>query len=197
MAATSNFQDSQVRQLKMYKFAPAWENEQIVFGAARPGYTNNKVQDWIEFMKCQDIKRVCCLLPEQQLASYSNLLGTYKQEFGNQLVSWTPIADFHLCDLETLTQKILPFLIEADKQNEKVVVHCSGGIGRTGHVLAAWLVSVRGLSNQAAIAAVKRTGRNPYEAAIAAVFRGRNPLKVVKELDVLLNDCRLPVHKLF
>ena len=179
----------------MYKFAPAWENEQVVFGAARPGYTNNKVLDWIEFMKYQDIKRVCCLLPDQQLAYYSGLLGTYKQEFGNQLVCWAPIADFHLSDLETLTQKILPFLIEADKQNEKVVVHCSGGIGRTGHVLAAWLVSVRGLSNQAAIAAVKRTGRNPYEAAIAAVLKGRNPWKVVKELDVLLNDCRLAVHK--
>ena len=179
----------------MYKFAPAWKNEQVVFGAARPGYTNNKVQDWIEFMKCQDIKRVCCLLPDQQLAYYSELLGTYKQEFGNQLVCWAPIADFHLSDLETLTQKILPFLIEADKQNEKVVVHCSGGIGRTGHVLAAWLVSVRGLSNQAAIAAVRRTGRNPYEAAIAAVLKARNPWKVVKELDVLLNDCRLAVHK--
>ncbi|MEH2394564.1 MAG: dual specificity protein phosphatase family protein [Nostoc sp.] len=179
----------------MYKFTPAWENEQIVFGAARPGYTNNKVQDWIEFMKCQDIKRVCCLLPDQQLAYYSGLISTYKQEFCNQLVCWAPIADFHLSDLETLTQKILPFLIEADKQNEKVVVHCSGGIGRTGHVLAAWLVSVRGLSNQAAIAAVKRTGRNPYEAAIAAVLKGRNPWKVVKELDVLLNDCRLAVHK--
>ncbi|MEH2278163.1 MAG: dual specificity protein phosphatase family protein [Nostoc sp.] len=181
----------------MYKFAPAWENEQVVFGAARPGYTNNKVQDWIEFMKYQYIKRVCCLLPDQQLAYYSELLGTYKQEFGNQLVCWAPIADFHLSDLETLTQKILPFLIEADKQNEKVVVHCSGGIGRTGHILAAWLVSVRGLSNQAAIAAVKRTGRNPYEAAIAAVLKGRNPWKVVKELDVLLNDCRLAAHKGF
>ncbi|AUB42641.1 Protein-tyrosine phosphatase [Nostoc flagelliforme CCNUN1] len=181
----------------MYKFAPAWENEQIVFGAARPGYTNKDVQDWIEFMKCQNIKRVCCLLANQQLASYSNLLDTYKQEFGNQLVCWTPIADFHLCDLETLTEKILPFLIEANKENEKVVVHCSGGIGRTGHVLAAWLVSVRGLSNQAAINAVKKTGRNPYEAAIAAVFRGRNPLTVVKELNALLNDCRLAVNKTF
>lgn len=197
MATTSNFQDSEVRQLKMYKFAPAGENEQIVFGAARPGYTNKELQDWIEFMKRQDIKRVCCLLSEQQLASYSDLLGTYKQEFDNQLVCWAPIADFHLCDLETLTQKILPFLIEADKQNEKVVVHCSGGIGRTGHVLAAWLVSVRGLSNQAAINAVKKTGRNPYEAAIAAIFRGRNPLKVLKELDLLLNDCRLAIHKTF
>ncbi|BBD68237.1 dual specificity protein phosphatase [Nostoc commune NIES-4072] len=115
-----------------------------------------------------------------------------------------PIVDFHLCDLETLTQKILPFLIEADKENEKVVVHCSGGIGRTGHVLAAWLVSVRGLSNQAAINAVKKTGRNPYEAAlakltegIAAVFRGKNPLTVIKELNALLNDCRLAVNTTF
>ncbi|MFN6461736.1 MAG: dual specificity protein phosphatase family protein [Nostoc sp. DedVER02] len=181
----------------MYKFASAWENEQIVFGAARPGYTNNQVQDWIGFMKCQNIKRVCCLIDERQLANYSHLLDTYKQEFGNQLVCWEPIADFHLCDLETLTQKILPFLIEADKQNEKVVVHCSGGIGRTGHVLAAWLVSVRGLSNQAAIAAVKRTGRNPYEAALAAVFRGKNPLKVAKELDLLLNNCRGAMDKVF
>ncbi|WP_414517941.1 dual specificity protein phosphatase family protein [Nostoc sp. PCC 9305] len=181
----------------MYKFAPAWEKEQIVFGAARPGYTDKNVQDWIEFIKRQDIKRVCCLLDEQQLASYSNLLNTYKQEFGNQVVCWVPIADFHLCDLETLTQKILPFLIEADKENEKVVVHCSGGIGSTGHILAAWLVSVRGLSNQAAINAVKKTGRNPYEAEIAAVFRGRNPLTVVKELNALLNDCRLAVNKTF
>ena len=181
----------------MYKFAPACEKEQIVFGAARPGYTDKNVQDWIEFMKHQNIKRVCCLLDEQQLASYSNLLNTYKQEFGNQLVCWAAIADFHLSDLENLIHKILPFLIEADKENEKVVVHCSGGIGRTGHVLAAWLVSVRGLSNQAAINAVKRTGRNPYEAAIAAVFRGRNPLTIVKELNALLNDCRLAVNQTF
>ncbi|RCJ26598.1 protein phosphatase [Nostoc sp. ATCC 43529] len=182
---------SEIGHLKRYKFAPACENEQVVFGAARPGYTNQMVEDWIEFMKSQGIKRVCCLLPDEQLASYSDLLETYKQQFGRQLVCWAPIADFNLADLETLTQQIIPFLREADKQNQKVVVHCSGGIGRTGHVLAAWLVSVRGLSNEAAIKAVKKTGRNPYEAAIAAIFKGKNPFKVAKDIDILLNNCRL------
>lgn len=193
MADMNKLKKSEIQQLKRYKFAPAWENEQIVFGAMRPGYTNEMVEDWIQFMRGQGIKRVCCLLPDEQLASYSDLLGTYKQEFGSQLVCWAPIADFNLANLETLTQKIIPFLIEADKQNQKVVVHCSGGIGRTGHVLAAWLVSVRGLSNEAAIKAVKKTGRNPYEAAIFAVFKGKNPLKVIKDLDRLLNNCRLLV----
>lgn len=176
---------------KIYKFAAAWEHEPIVFGAARPGYSNKQVLDWVEFMKCFGIKRVCCLLPDNQLACYSALLDTYQQEFGNNCVCWAPIADFHLADTETLTKKILPFLAQADLQGEKVVVHCSGGIGRTGHVLAAWLVSGRGLSNLAAIAAVRRTGRNPYEAAIAAVIRGRNPFKAFGDLDALLNDCRL------
>ncbi|OUL18377.1 protein phosphatase [Nostoc sp. RF31YmG] len=180
----------------MYKFAPAGENESIVFGAARPGYVNQKVHDWIEFMKQQDIKRVCCLLPEKHLVNYSvNLLKRYEQEFGgNQQVCWAPIEDFHLCDLDTLTTKILPFLITAKKQGEKVVVHCSGGNGRTGHILAAWLVTVRGLSNTTAITAVKKTGRNPYEAAIASVFSGSNPFQVVKELDSLLNNCRLTIR---
>jgi len=193
MADMNKLKKSKIQQFKRYKFAPAWENEQVVFGAMRPGYTNEMVEDWIQFMRSQGIKRVCCLLPDEQLAFYSDLLETYKQEFGSQLVCWAPIADFNLADLETLTQKIIPFLIEADQQNQKVVVHCSGGIGRTGHVLAAWLVSVRGLSNEAAIKAVKKTGRNPYEAAIFAVFKGKNPLKVIKYLDILLNNCRLLV----
>jgi protein-tyrosine phosphatase len=175
----------------MYKFAAAWEKEPIVFGAARPGYSDKKVYEWIEFMKHQGMQRVCCLLADRQLARYADLLGKYQQEFGMDHVCWAPIEDFHLSDLETLTKKILPFLVESDKQGEQVVVHCSGGMGRTGHVLAAWLASVRGLSNKAAITAVIRTGRNPGEAAITAAIRGRNPLKVIEELDGLLNNCRI------
>jgi len=174
----------------MYKFAAAWEREPIVFGSAKPGYSSEKVNQWIDFMQSQDIKRVCCLLPHTQLTRYSDLLGVYRQTFGIDQVCWAPIEDFQFANRETLTQQILPFLAIANRRSEKVVVHCSGGVGRTGHVLAAWLVSGRGLSNQAAISAVRKTGKNPYEAAIAAIFKGRNPWKVIAELNALLDDCR-------
>jgi protein-tyrosine phosphatase len=174
----------------MYKFAAACDNEPIVFGSARPGYSNEQVNQWITFMQDQGIQRVCCLLPQTQLIHYSDLLGTYRQTFGLAQVCWAPIEDFQLADRPTLTQEILPFLETANQQHEKVVVHCAGGIGRTGHILAAWLVHKRGFSNQAAIATVKRTGKNPHEAAIAALFKGRNPWKTLAELNTLLDACR-------
>ena len=170
----------------MYRFAPASTEEKIVFGASRPGYSPQQIYHWIDFMREKNIQRVCCLLADEQLKYYSNLLNIYQQEFGNQQVCWGAIADFQLADIDNLTKKILPFLTESDKLKQKVVVHCSGG-----HVLAAWLVYGRGFSNQDAIAAVKRTGRNPHEAVIAAVFKGKNPLKIIKELDLLLNSCRI------
>ncbi len=174
----------------MYKFAAASPKETIVFGSARPGYSSNQVNEWIEFMQSQDIKHVCCLLSQTQLDRYSHLLGIYRQTFGSDRVCWSPIEDFQLADRQTLIQQILPFLAIADHQNKKVVVHCSGGIGRTGHVLAAWLVAERGFSNKTAITTVKQTGRNPYEAVSFALLKGRNPRKVIAQLNTLLNDCR-------
>lgn len=176
----------------MYRFAPASEHESIVFGSARPGYGDRHVNEWIEFMQRQGIKRVCCLLAESQLRRYSNLLDIYRQTFGrdrngHDRTCWAPIEDFHLAAPEVLIHQILPFLAAADQNQEKVVVHCSGGIGRTGHILAAWLIAGRGFSKEAAIAAVKRTGKNPYEAVIAAPFTGRNPWRVSAELNILLD----------
>ena len=174
----------------MHKFAPASENEFVVFGSARPGYGHEQVKRWVEFMQAQGIQRVCCLLADAQLKRYGGLLNVYRQAFGNDRASWAPIEDFQLADRDMVIHQILPFLAAARQSKERVVVHCSGGIGRTGHVLAAWLVAGRGFSNQAAITAVKAAGRNPYEAVIAAPFRGRNPWKVASELHLLLDDCR-------
>jgi protein-tyrosine phosphatase len=171
----------------MYKFAAASADESIVFGSARPGYTEAQVSQWIEFMLDRDIQSVCCLLTETQLNRYGDLLGNYQQAFGSERVCWAPIEDFRLATPEMLINRILPFLAIADRQNQKVVVHCSGGIGRTGHILAAWLVAGRGFSRESAIAAVKKTGRNPYEAVIAAPFKGRNPWQVAAELQTLLS----------
>ncbi|MGB3791015.1 MAG: dual specificity protein phosphatase family protein [Phormidesmis sp.] len=141
-------------------------------------------------MRRQDVQRICCLLTVSQLARYTDLLDTYRHAFGPDRVSWTPIKDFRLADSNTLIHQVLPFLSIAKKKQEKVVVHCSAGVGRTGQVLAAWLVAERGFSNQAALSAVMALTRNPYEAAIAAPFRGRSPWKVASELHQLLNECR-------
>ena len=174
--------------MSMYKFAGASEHEHIVFGAARPEYTDDRVCEWIEFMQNRGIQRICCLLSQKLLTHYSDLLDNYRQVFGIERVCWAPIEDFNLATPKILVDRILPFLAIADRQNEKVVVHCSGGIGRTGHILAAWLITGRGFSSKSAISAVQKTGRNPYEAIITAPFTGRNPWKVAAELKTLLSS---------
>ena len=174
----------------MYKFAPASEDETIVYGSAKPGYSDEKVLQWVEFMRSQNIKRICCLLAQSQLNQYSNLIELYQKEFGLKQVCWAPIEDFNLADKQLLIEKILPFLAEGDCQSEKVVVHCSAGIGRTGQVLAAWLVYGRGFSNQEAISTVMRMKRNPYEFIVATAMKGKNPWQAVSQLNLLLDDCR-------
>jgi protein-tyrosine phosphatase len=173
----------------MYKFAAASEQEETIFGAARPGYSDAAMNRWVVFMQSQGIQNVCCLLPLAQLAGYSSdLIEIYRQSFNR--VCWAPIEDFQLVHREILVQEILPFLASAEAWGEKTVVHCAGGVGRTGQVLAAWLVRRWGLSNRAAIAAVKRMGRNPYEAAYMAPFKGNSPWKVIAELNRLLDNCQ-------
>jgi protein-tyrosine phosphatase len=172
----------------MYKFAAASTDESIVFGAARPGYADKQVSEWIELMIDRDIQRVCCLLTQRQIDRYGDLLGHYRQTFGTKRVCWAPIEDFSLATPEMLIDRILPFLAIADKKQEKVVVHCSGGMGRTGHILAAWLVAGRGFTRASAIASVCKTGRNPYEAVIVAPFKGHNPWQVAAELKTLLSS---------
>lgn len=173
----------------MYKFAAACETESIIFGASRPGYSDARVKDWIDFMKRHGIERVCCLLAEEQLVGYPDLLDCYQQAFGADNVCWAAIADFEICDRATLQQTILPFLMASDRKQQKTVVHCGGGIGRTGQILAAWLIFARGFSKPDAIKAVRKTGRNPYEAAIVAPLRGKNPFRQLAELDRLLQGC--------
>jgi protein-tyrosine phosphatase len=129
-----------------FRFAAASQDETTIYGASRPGYPSKnvelaQVQVWICFMKEKGIQRVCCLLPTTQLKYYkADLLDEYRKAFGAVNVCWAGVEDYHLSDCETLEKKILPFFLESAQKALPVVVHCSGGSGRTGHIMAAWLV---------------------------------------------------------
>jgi protein-tyrosine phosphatase len=149
-------------------FGPAAPGEETVFGARRPGYPDQPVPQaevgrWISFMKDRGIGRVVCLLSREQVESYQDMPGSYEKAFGADNVLWAPIEDYHLADLHELAGRILPFLSSSREQGMKVVVHCAGGIGRTGQVLAAWLVGFRGMGNEEALETVRKGGRNAGE----------------------------------
>lgn len=172
-----------------FRFNPAARAEKLVYGSERPGYPEGSVGhdlvvDWIQFMKDKGINRVCCLLEEAQLDMFDeDLLEIYRQKFGHDNLCWAPVKDFHLSDVSNLTEVILPFLMATDFRQERVVVHCAGGLGRTGHVLAAWLVHGRRYGVEQALAEVKNMGRNPYEAIEAGNAN-------IEQLCELLRSCR-------
>ena len=151
-----------------FHFGPARRGEPTAYGARTPDASPIGIFEWADFMRSQGVTRVCCLLDAGQLAGFPvNLEAEYKRLFGATCVLMEPIADHHLCSRQALRGNILPFLRTADTGSERAVIHCWGGNGRTGHVLAAWLVAARGLSPMEAVEAVEATGRLPREAVLA------------------------------
>ncbi len=177
-----------------FGFRPPAKDEKLVFGAQRPGYPGKFVQkqvadDWITYMKAQGVCRVVCLLPDDELKCYptlsGGLLGLYGDAFGKDNVLWAPTADRQLPTGEDV-RHILYFLHGATLKGEKSVVHCSSGVGRTGLVLAAWLVYHHNLTERKAIRTVEEQNRNPREAVLYGTAKENDlmaVLAVARELD--------------
>ncbi len=157
-----------------HNFGPADEDQtQLIFGACRPGFpakhvASDEVEAWSDFMAGNDVRRVVCLLASSAEFKYyrrlpGGLLGAYGERFGASNVLHAPVRDYRLSSAENL-ELVLAFLRESVERGEKTVVHCAGGSGRTGHVLAAWLVHSRAIDPHQALAAIRSTGRNPFEA---------------------------------
>jgi len=173
--------------------SPARE-EKLVFGAQRPGYPGKFVQrqvteEWIAFMQGQGVRRIVCLLPDEEIKYYptlsDGLLGLYAEAFGKDNVLWAPTPDRQLPDGEAL-RHILYFLHEAVTQSDKSVIHCSAGLGRTGVALAAWLIYAHRMTERKAIRTVEEQNRSPREAVLygnATETELMNLLAVARELD--------------
>jgi protein tyrosine phosphatase (PTP) superfamily phosphohydrolase (DUF442 family) len=162
-----------------HRFAPAARGEPHVFGACSPGWHSagdhgTAVDEWIGAMQAQGMERVLCLLPGRELDRAEANIGLYREAFGTEAVRHAPVPDHHLADLETLRRDVLPFLEASAAADAPVVVHCLAGIGRTGQVLSAWLVSGRGY--------------DPHEAVDTVVGMGRDPMEAVREGNATRQD---------
>ena len=129
----------------LFNFGAASARDNVLFTAERPGNPAitktgladpDRVQEWITFMVDQQgIRNVIALLDENELANYGEpgrLLKLY-QEAGIKCLA-QPMNGPNAC------QNIIEFVRQAESNNEKVVAHCTGGIGRAGRVAACWLM---------------------------------------------------------
>ena len=152
-----------------HRFAPAASDESFVFGACAPGWHTaagheRAVDDWLDYVAARDIERVCCLMPGRQLDTTGLNVARYQSAFGESKVCHAPIPNHHLATPEQLNGEILPFLADARDAEERTVVHCLAGIGRTGQVLAGWLVYNRDYGPKKATETVREMGRDPSDA---------------------------------
>jgi protein-tyrosine phosphatase len=136
----------------LFNFGPASARDEIVFTCARPGgdpqggqkIPESAAEEWIKFMKSKGIRRVLVLLEDEELVAYEEpgLLQWY-HDHGFQ-VHRNPMG------LEGSSQNAEKILKEAEAANEKIVAHCTHGMGRSGRIAAGWLAMRYGLSAQEA-----------------------------------------------
>lgn len=81
-----------------------------------------------------------------------------------------PVKDFAAPSAEQI-ERSLAAIFEARSTGEATAVHCGGGLGRTGTLLACYFVHAEGFSTQDAIERVRRIrpGSIETDAQIAAV----------------------------
>jgi protein-tyrosine phosphatase len=99
------------------------------------------------------------LITDQELLDYGveGLFSAYQQAGWG--VHRLPIPDMGVCSLEEMAG-LVAWLEERLAAGDRVLIHCVGGLGRSGMAVACYLAS-RGLSAQAAIDAVRRA-RSPH-----------------------------------
>ncbi|MEM3832725.1 MAG: dual specificity protein phosphatase family protein [Thermoprotei archaeon] len=115
--------------------------------------------------------RAVMILIEPNEATHLGGMSNYLKELEKRRLEFVtiPIPDFTAPTLETCIQAV-KWINEKIKEKMPVLVHCKGGLGRTGTIVACYLIS-QGMSDEEAINYVrnKRPGSISMQEQIKAL----------------------------
>ena len=106
----------------------------------------------------EKVSRVLCLVTQAELErnGVGDLFAAYRER-GIEVLH-VPIVDQQACSLEDM-HRAVDFVEDGVRAGQTVLLHCVGGLGRTGMVAACWL-QTRGVGAEEALAEVRRA-RSP------------------------------------
>ena len=126
-----------------------------------PGHegTIRGLQDDLHALQVAGVSHVVALVSDDELENYGveGLFEAYRE--AGFVVRRLPIPDMGISSVEDMSG-IVAWLDEQLRGGARVLVHCVGGLGRSG-MAAACFLTTRGLDAAAAIAEVRRV-RSPY-----------------------------------
>lgn len=119
----------------------SWVDERVA-ASGRP-----MTMKQLEWIKSQGIDAIISLTEQPLPREWVERLGIEYAHF--------PIEDHSAPDPETL-KKIIDEVLALASGGKKLLIHCAAGLGRTGTVLAAYLVASKEVSGDKAIKIVRR-----------------------------------------
>lgn len=114
--------------------------------------------DDLSSLSDQGVKSIVCMVPRSELEHYGvpELLEAYHQ--AGFVTHYLPVVDQKVCSLNQLREAV-QWMVEQRRLGRPVMAHCVGGLGRSGFLVAAFLVE-QGLTSKQALERV-RAVRSP------------------------------------